>query len=179
MRPLWVAPTAWPASGVITAITSTPSVVCIIRARSAPSAAPAAVLQATTSSLAWRLSSSSAICSEKRSISSASRTPYGKRPVSPRYRKSSCGSRTSSSCRTVSPPTPESKTAIGRSRGSGGEDGADIGAILGPDAATLPVSAVAAVATDRVDRVLELVDDRARDALGVEPRGEDDGGHHG
>ncbi len=84
MRPLWVAPTACPASGVITAITSTPSVVCIIRARNAVSPAPAAELQATTSSLAWRASSSSAISSENASSSCGVRSPYGKRAVSPR-----------------------------------------------------------------------------------------------
>ena len=57
------------ASGSTTPITSTPSVVCSIRSRSAGSAAAVAELQATTSSFAPRASSSSAIWSEKRSSS--------------------------------------------------------------------------------------------------------------
>ena len=93
-----------------------PSVVSIMRRRSAGSAAEVAVLHATTSSFTDRAMSSSAISTQKRSSSAGERSPYGKRAVSPRYTKSSCGSETSSSCSTVSPPTPESKTPIGRAR---------------------------------------------------------------
>ena len=88
--------------------------------RSAGSAAAVAELQATTISFASRASSSSAISSENASSSSRLRMPYGKRAASARYTKSSCGRRTSSSCSTVSPPTPESKTPTGRRRSSSG-----------------------------------------------------------
>src|SRR5713226_2495358 len=116
MRPLWVASTASWDSGPTTPTTSSASLRAATCASSAPSAAEVAELHATTRSFAPRLSSSSAICSAKPSSWAAERSPYRKRAVSPRYRKSSCGSDTSSSCRTVRPPTPESKTAIGRSR---------------------------------------------------------------
>src|SRR4051794_36062710 len=120
MRPLRVAATAITAPGWTTPRTSTPSVVCIIRSRSAGSAAADALLQATTSSLIRRVSSSSAISSENASISARGRGPYGTRMVSAKYTKSSCGSCTSSSCSTVSPPTPESNTPTGRRRSASG-----------------------------------------------------------
>src|SRR5262245_24981177 len=104
------------APGWTTPSTSTPSVVCISRSRSAGSAAAEALLQATTSSLMLRASSSSATSSENVSISSRGRGPYGTLAVSAKYTKSSCGSWTSSSCSTVRPPTPESKTPTGRVR---------------------------------------------------------------
>src|ERR1700724_1915335 len=44
--------------------------------------------------------------------------------------KSSCGSLTSSSSRTVKPPTPESNTAIGRPRGSDPADELSMHAII-------------------------------------------------
>ena len=75
MRPLRVAATACTAPGWTTPSTSTPSVVCIIRSRSAGSAAAVAELQATTSSLIRRASSSSAISSENASSSAAVALP--------------------------------------------------------------------------------------------------------
>src|SRR3954470_22353665 len=186
IRPLRVAATAPTASGRTTASTSTPSVVSIIRRRSAGSAADVAVLQATTSSFTDRASSSSAISTQKRSSSGAARSPYGKRAVSPRYTKSSCGSWTSSSCSTVRPPTPESKTPIGRARYAAGGAAAGTGPILGAVPAGRPVAphgggrdgsrgargivgpigrrrgtrtsaSCRLLAADRVDRVLERV----------------------
>ena len=79
-----------------------------------------AELQATTSSLIRRAISSSAICSENASSSGGVRSPYGNRAASAKYTKSSWGSWTSSSCSTVSPPTPESNTPTGRRRSSSG-----------------------------------------------------------
>ena len=81
-RPLRVAATACTAPGWTTPSTSTPSVVCCSRARSAGSAAAVAELQATTSSFTRRASSSSAISSAKRSSSGPLRAPYGKRAES-------------------------------------------------------------------------------------------------
>src|SRR3954471_13176994 len=163
MRPFAVAPTACTAPGLTTPSTSTPRVVSIIRRCSAGSAAAVAELHATTSSFTRRSTSSSATSRLKRSSSSALRPPYGKRAVSPRYTKSSCGSATSSSWSTVRPPTPESKTPIGRSRGTGvtppmlsrraGRRGHG-----GPPAATSSASPLG-VARRGVDRVLELADD--------------------
>ena len=119
-RPLRVAATACTAPGWTTPRTSTPSVVCMRRWRSAGSAAAVALLQATTSSFTRRAISSSAISSANASSSRRARSPYGKRALSARYTKSSCGSWTSSSCSTVSPPTPESNTPTGRRRTSSG-----------------------------------------------------------
>src|SRR5215211_936394 len=153
MRPLRVAATACTAPGWTTPRTSTPRVVCSIRSRSAGNATAVAELQATTSSLIRRASSSSAISSEKASSSAAVRSPYGKRAASAKYTKSSCGSCTSSSCSTVSPPTPESKTPTGRRRSSSG-------AFSTP--ASLPRPSAAAA--DTVDRRLEPLDHRLGDA---------------
>ena len=74
-RPLLVAATAWTAAGDTTPITSTPSVVSIMRLWSAGKAAAEAELHATTSSFTRRATSSSAISSEKRRSSSAGRGP--------------------------------------------------------------------------------------------------------
>src|SRR6185503_10533225 len=87
--------------------------------------------------------------------------------------ESSCGSETSSSCRTVSPPTPESKTPIGRARvASGGGAGTApmVGAVSG--GRRVPPRGVrrdgprgraaCALLADLVDRGLQ----RVRDLLG-------------
>src|SRR3954462_9643688 len=76
--------------------------------------------------------------------------------------KSSCGSATSSSWRTVRPPTPLSKTAIGSRR-----DG------MAPWCQTPRRGR----SLDAVERALQMLDDRVRDALGAVHllRGEDDG----
>src|SRR5688500_5781790 len=152
MRPLRVAATACTAPGWTTPSTSTPSVVCSIRSRSAGSATAVAELQATTSSLIRRASSSSAISSENASSSAAVRSPYGKRAASAAYTKSSCGSCTSSSCSTVSPPTPESKTPTGRRRSSSGAFGTP---------ASLPRRSAAAA--DSVDGGLQALHHRLGD----------------
>src|SRR5687768_14129116 len=83
--------------------------------RSAGSAAAVAELHATTRSFAPSASRICASSSANDSSSSRERGPYGKRAVSPKYTKSSCGSDTRHSWSTVRPPTPESKTAIGSS----------------------------------------------------------------
>src|ERR671915_689615 len=85
---------------------------------SAGAAAAVAELQAITRALAPRSRRIAASSRAKSRSSAGARSPYGKRAVSPRYRKSSWGSDTRHSCRTVSPPTPESKTATGSDRGS-------------------------------------------------------------
>src|SRR3954449_5722073 len=173
MRPLRVAATAPTASGRTTASTSVPSVVSIIRPRSAGRAAAVAVLHATTSSFTPRAISSSAISTQKRSSSAGERSPYGNRAVSPRYTKSSCGRDTRSSWRTVRPPTPESKTPIGRARYAAG--GAGTAPILGAVPAGRPVppggrrdgswgargmaARLAALLADLVDRALQRVRD--------------------
>src|SRR5829696_945228 len=154
MRPLRVAATACTAPGWTTPSTSTPSVVCIIRPRSAGRAVAVAELQATTSSLIRRASSCSAMSSEKASSSTAVRSPYGKRAASAKYTKSSCGSCTSSSCSTVSPPTPESNTPTGRRRSSSGR----------ARSGTPPVCH-AHLLPHPVDRRLELAHDRVGDPL--------------
>ncbi len=118
MRPLRVAATARIASGRTTPSTSRPSVVCCMRAVRLGSAEEAAELQATTSSFARRPAA------PRRSPPRSARFPRAsvRRRESarcPRGRRSPrAAARTSSSCRTVSPPTPESNTPIGRSRGS-------------------------------------------------------------
>src|SRR3954447_18651171 len=177
MRPLCVAETAWTGSGRTTPMTSTPSVVSAMRRLRAGSAAAVMELQATTSSLAPRASSSSAISSAKASSSAAERSPYGKRAVSPRYRKSSCGSWTRSSCSTVRPPTPESKTAIGRRRGSAGRGGT--GRDASPGCLRAPAGLV--VLLDVVDRRAELAGDLAGDVVAVAAldRGDRVGEHAG
>src|ERR1700722_2596018 len=72
--------------------------------------------------------------------------------------KSSCGSSTSSSCRTVSPPTPESKTAIGRS----------LGALAGVDtAAMIPDGPPANVCAVRALVVSNMAASRERPGRGV------------
>ena len=83
--PRRVAATAWTAAGWTTPSTSTPSVVCISRSRSAGSAAAVAELQATTSSLIPRAISSSAISSANACSCSGAREPYGSRAESARY----------------------------------------------------------------------------------------------
>ena len=83
-RPLRVAATACTAPGWTTPSTSTPSVVCRSRSRSAGSAAAVAELQATTSSFTRRAISSSATSSAKPSSSAPVRAPYGKRAESAR-----------------------------------------------------------------------------------------------
>src|SRR3954469_13388958 len=183
IRPLRVAATAATASGRTTASTSMPSVVSIIRRRSAGSAAAVAVLHATTRSFTDRAMSSSAISTQKRSSSPGERSPYGKRAVSPRYTKSSCGSETSSSWSTVSPPTPESKTPMGRARYAAGGAGTApmVGAVPGGSrGARGKAEASAGLLADAVDGVLQLVGhllgDRA--ALGRVRRGGHDRAHH-
>src|SRR3954454_2685548 len=169
MRPLWVASTASWGSGPTTPTTSSASLRAATCASSAPSAAAVAELHATTRSFAPRPSSSSAIWSAKPSSWSAERSPYGNRAVSPRYRKSSCGSATSSSCRTVKPPTPESKTPIGRRRGSsGGIMGVSLArATDGLRPPMWPASARLAGVADGVDGALHLLDHHVLDARSV------------
>src|SRR5262245_45796375 len=77
------------------------------------------VLQATTSALTSRSTSASRASVEKRRTSSSERGPYGARALSPRYVVDSCGSRRTISWRTGRPPTPESKTPIGRGSDTG------------------------------------------------------------
>ena len=62
----------------------TPTTGTSTRARSGPSAAADALLQATTIIFTFRSSSRSAISSENFSTSSAGFGPYGNRPVSPK-----------------------------------------------------------------------------------------------
>src|SRR5256714_392141 len=165
MRPLWVASTASWDSGPTTPTTSSASLRAATCASSAPRAAEVAELHATTRSFAPRPSSSSAICSAKPWSSAAERSPYGNRAVSPRYRKSSCGSDTSSSCRTVRPPTPESKTAIGRSRNG--------------SPATRPYSHALTSSVHCVQGSLQLLEDRLADLPAADVRalrGGDDAG---
>src|SRR3954447_5152539 len=183
IRPLRVAATAPTASGRTTASTSTPSVVSIIRRRRAGSAAAVAVLHATTSSFTDRAISSSAISTQKRSSSPGERSPYGKRAVSPRYTKSSCGSETSSSWSTVSPPTPESKTPIGRARYAAGGAGTAPMVGAGPGGsrgARGKAGPSVGLLADPVDRVLQLVGDLLGDraALRLVRRGDHDRAHH-
>src|SRR6185295_15420675 len=111
IRRVRVACTAAWASGVITPISGTSNSRC----RSG-SAAAVAELHATTSSLTSRAARWLAISCAYRLITSGGLVPYGKRAgsESPKYRKSSLGNDTRHSCRTVSPPTPESNTPIGR-----------------------------------------------------------------
>ena len=75
--PRRVAATACTAAGCTTPSTSTPSVVCISRSRSAGSAAAVAELHATTSSLIRRAISASATSSANACSSPAARAPYG------------------------------------------------------------------------------------------------------
>src|SRR4051794_3584870 len=163
------------------------------RRRSAGSAAAVAELQATTSSLIRRAMSSSATSRAKASSSAAERSPYGKRAASARYTKSSWGSWTSSSCRTVSPPTPESNTPTGRRRSSSGAS-AMAGDGIARQSRTAPRGSARRARAprddaraqslrlgDAVDRALDLLDDRLGDARVLErpARGDDPGDQHG
>src|SRR4029453_3323074 len=86
----------------------------------APSATAVDVLQATTIALTSRSASRSSDSVENARTSSSGRTPYGARALSPRYSVDSAGVRRRISRSTVRPPTPESKTPIGRGSGIGG-----------------------------------------------------------
>src|SRR5262249_33630252 len=80
----------------------------------AGSAAEVAALHATTISFTpWRSRYPPISCA-KRAISPSGRGPYGRRAWSPRETESSWGIVTRHACRTVRPPTPESKTPMGR-----------------------------------------------------------------
>ena len=127
MRRFLVARTAAWASGASTPMTGTAS----CRWRSG-SAAAVAELHAATMSFTPCPSRYPAISAAKRRISSSGRGPYGSRAPSPRYTKSSCGSVTRHSCRTVSPPMPESKTPMGRGSIRGILGVRSVGATLAP-----------------------------------------------
>ena len=86
------------------------------RSCSAGSAAAVAELHATTSSFAPRSSSSSAIWSANPCSSSGERVAVREARGVAQVQEVLVRQRTSSSCRTVSPPTPESKTPTGRRR---------------------------------------------------------------
>src|SRR4029079_4594109 len=76
-------------------------------------------VQATKEGLTSRSTSSSSNWVENASTSSSDRVPYGARSLSPRYSVGSRGVRRMISRKTVSPPTPESKTPIGRGSDTG------------------------------------------------------------
>src|SRR4051812_17916644 len=110
-RLLLVTRTAARAPGSITPTSGTS---CSNRNRSR--AAAEAVLQATTTILTSCSSINLAVISRANSrTSSSGRGPYGYRPVSPTYTRSSAGSRSMSARATVSPPKPLSNMPIGRS----------------------------------------------------------------
>src|SRR5690606_19926950 len=108
MHPLREAAQAACAPGSTTPITGTDR-----RSRRVSSATADAVLQAITTCLTPRPASSCAACTEYFRTVSGLLVPYGKRAVSPRYMKCSCGNAALRARSTVSPPTPESNTPIG------------------------------------------------------------------
>jgi hypothetical protein len=93
----------------------TPMTGTALSSRTRSSATEVAVLQARTMSLQSQRASQRTASRVNSMTSSAGRGPYGIRASSPRYTVDSFGSCLRSSRRTVRPPTPESKTPIGRS----------------------------------------------------------------
>ena len=113
-----------PRPGWTTPSTSTPSVVCIMplaqrgqRGRGRRVAGDDEQLRAARQQLLGDLAARSARARPACAVAVREARGVGRGRRSPR-----AGSCTSSSCRTVSPPTPESKTAIGRARGSAGRE---------------------------------------------------------
>ena len=139
------------APGWTTPITSMPSVVChsARAARAAPRRSPSCRRPRAASTGARAAPRRSGARSPELRRPSAS--PYGNRAVSPRYRKSSWGSATSSSCSTVSPPTPESNTPIGRRRAPRAQRGGGHGRAVSqrPAARAAPALSPPADAVDR------------------------------
>jgi hypothetical protein len=97
------------APGSITPITGTFSICPLIVGNPTEDA----VLHAMTRHLTPYSASACAACSEYRATVSGLFVPYGRRAVSPRYTKFSCGNLAVRALRTVRPPTPESNTPMG------------------------------------------------------------------